>query len=80
MTAPIEIERTALIVVDMQNAFCDPEGSCARLGFDISMCQAAVTPCVRLAEAARAQGDSGHPDPSDLPRGLPGWRRAHRTT
>ena len=53
MTVPIEIDRTALIVVDMQNAFCAPGGSCARLGFDIAMCQAAVAPCVRLADAAR---------------------------
>lgn len=54
MTAAIQTERTALIVVDMQNAFCHPEGSCARLGFDISMCRAAIDPCRRLAEAARA--------------------------
>ena len=54
MTAPIQRDRTALIVVDMQNGFCDPAGSAAQVGFDISMCRAAIEPCVRLVEAARA--------------------------
>ena len=54
MTAPIQRDRTALIVVDMQNGFCDPAGSAAQVGFDISMCRAAIAPCVRLVEAARA--------------------------
>ena len=35
-------ERTALIVVDMQNAFCKFEGSAARLGFDIRQCISAI--------------------------------------
>jgi ureidoacrylate peracid hydrolase len=46
----------ALLVVDMQNAFCRDEGSSASIGFDISMLQAAVEPCVRLVAAARASG------------------------
>ncbi len=56
MDAPIQVERTALIVVDMQNGFCDPEGSAAKVGFDISMCRAAIEPCRRLIEGARASG------------------------
>ncbi len=49
-------ERTALIVVDMQNGFCHADGSAARLGFDITQCQESVEPCVRLVERARAAG------------------------
>ena len=45
---------TALIVVDMQNAFCHTEGSMARLGHNIGMLREAITGCRRLVEAARA--------------------------
>jgi ureidoacrylate peracid hydrolase len=48
--------RTALVVIDMQNAFCRDDGSFARLGFDIAMLKAAIAPCRRLAAAARAAG------------------------
>ena len=48
----IGTERTALIVVDMQNAFCHPEGSLNQMGKDTSMCEAAVTPCCKLVDAA----------------------------
>lgn len=49
-------DATALIVVDMQNGFCHPDGSFARLGLDIGMCTAAIPACVRLTAAARAAG------------------------
>lgn len=48
--------RTALIVVDMQNAFCTDEGSIAKIGLDITMLKAAVQPCRKLIEGARAAG------------------------
>lgn len=52
--------RTALLVVDMQNAFCHPKGSFAKMtegrGLSIAMCQEAVAGCVRLVEAARQAG------------------------
>jgi ureidoacrylate peracid hydrolase len=44
--------RTALIVIDMQNAFCRDDGSFAKLGFDVSMLKAAIAPCERLIAAA----------------------------
>ena len=44
---------TALLVVDLQNGFCHPEGSFARLGADVSMCRAAVARCVELVDDAR---------------------------
>ena len=35
-------ERTALLVVDVQNGFCHPEGSTARMGLDQTLTIAAV--------------------------------------
>ena len=50
-------DRTALLVVDMQNGFCHVEGSlAARRELDISGLAAAVPGCVRLVAAARAAG------------------------
>ncbi|MEQ9639719.1 MAG: isochorismatase family cysteine hydrolase [Alphaproteobacteria bacterium] len=46
--------RTGLVVVDMQNGFCDDKGSCAQLGLDIGMLKGAVEPCKQLIAAARA--------------------------
>lgn len=48
--------RTALLVVDMQNAFCRDEGSTAKIGLDHARLQAAVAPCRRLLTGARALG------------------------
>ncbi len=47
---------TALIVVDMQNGFCHPEGSFAKLGLDVSLLQAAIGGCRRLLDAAHEHG------------------------
>jgi ureidoacrylate peracid hydrolase len=51
---------TALVVIDMQNAFCHPDGSFAKMtagrGLSIQMCQQAIPGCQRLAEAARLAG------------------------
>lgn len=49
-------EHTALLVVDMQNGFCHPEGSFARLDLDISMCNAAIAGCAELVDAAHEAG------------------------
>lgn len=54
MDWPLQSERTALIVVDMQNGFCHPEGSLQKSGLSIAMCEAAVAPCRRLIDAAHA--------------------------
>lgn len=48
--------RSALIVVDMQNAFCHPEGSFARMGADVSEMTAAIAGCRQLVESAHAAG------------------------
>jgi len=46
--------RTALLLIDLQRAFCDPAGSMARQGRTIASMQAAAKNCARLAAAAHA--------------------------
>ena len=55
---PIRIEpgRTALIVVDMQNAYASPGGYLDLAGFDISGAAVATTRIATAVEAARAAG------------------------
>ncbi|KAF2096145.1 Isochorismatase hydrolase [Rhizodiscina lignyota] len=48
--------KPALIVVDMQNGFCSPEGSFAKLGFPVAA-QTAIVPAIqKLLTACRARG------------------------
>lgn len=47
---------TALAVVDVQNDFCDPEGSLARVGVDVSAAVEMVPRLERLLDDARAVG------------------------
>ena len=49
-------DRTALVVVDMQNGFCRSEGSIAQLDLDYARLAEAIPGCVRLVAAARAAG------------------------
>jgi len=49
-------DRTALLVVDMQNAFCHPEGTLGVSGVDVSPAQAIIEPVRRLVEACREAG------------------------
>ena len=49
-------DQTALLVVDMQNGFCHPQGSFATLGLDVSMCNAAIAGCRRMVDAAHTAG------------------------
>jgi biuret amidohydrolase len=71
---PLDLERTALIVIDMQNAFCHPEGFCGNeLGADV-IAMRAIIPRIQNAIAwARKQGvlvvytrESHLPDLSDI--------------
>jgi ureidoacrylate peracid hydrolase len=52
----IEIEKTAIIVVDMQNDFGSKGGLFDRIGIDISAIQAAIAPCSRVLRSARRVG------------------------
>jgi ureidoacrylate peracid hydrolase len=49
-------EHTALVVIDMQNDFCDDEGACARNGDDVRVVQAIVPTLHTLTAAARRAG------------------------
>ncbi len=46
---------TALIVVDMQNAYCHERGSLARQGFDVFSCRAVIGNVKRVIDICRGQ-------------------------
>lgn len=45
---------TALLIVDMQNGFCDENGSMAKLGFDYRRLAQPIEACKQLLDTARA--------------------------
>ena len=53
---PLEIDlaRTALIVIDMQNDFCHPDGWLAGIGVDILPAREPIAPLLRLLPGLRA--------------------------
>ena len=56
MDMPIEPKETALLVVDMQNGFCDPRGAMARAGLNYQQ-QNLIIPAVKeLVRACRGAG------------------------
>jgi len=55
-TMALSRDRTALVVVDMQNSFCADDGGCGKVGLPTQKLQTAVQPCVKLVAAARAAG------------------------
>ena len=56
MEMELSKERTALVVIDMQRAFLEDEGSLARAGIDITGLKAAMEGCKRLLASARQAG------------------------
>lgn len=52
----VDLGRTALVIIDMQRDFLEPGGFGAALGNDVSLLAAAIAPCRRVLDAARAAG------------------------
>ena len=52
----IDVRRTAIIVVDMQNDFCAPGGWLAHIGVDIGPAQRPIAPLQRLLPRLRCAG------------------------
>jgi nicotinamidase-related amidase len=52
----IDLRRTAIMVIDMQNDFCHPEGWLASIGVDVGPARAPIAPLARLLPRLRAAG------------------------
>jgi len=50
---PIDLEKTAIVMIDMQRDFLEPGGFGESLGNDVSLLSAAIGPCRALLESAR---------------------------
>ena len=82
----VELDKAALVIIDMQRDFLEPGGFGAALGNDVAKLRSAVEPCRDVLAAARRKGllvihtREGHrPDLSDAPplkveRGDPAMR------
>ena len=82
----IDLDRAALVIIDMQRDFLEPGGFGAALGNDVSRLKVAVAPCLSVLSAFRRMGvlvihtREGHrPDLTDAPphkveRGDPAMR------
>lgn len=72
---PVNWDRTAVVIIDMQRDFLEAGGFGETLGNDVSLLAKAIKPCKALLERARQKGvlvihtREGHrPDLSDAPR------------
>jgi nicotinamidase-related amidase len=52
----IDLARTAMVVIDMQNDFCHPDGWLASIGVDVTPARAPIAPLARLLPALRSAG------------------------
>ena len=52
----LDLARSALIVIDMQNDFCHPGGWLAHIGVDVAPARAPIAPLKRLLPALRGAG------------------------
>src|SRR3981081_2840584 len=51
----IALARTAIIIVDMQNDFCHPDGWLGYIGVDVAPARAPIVPLQRLLPVLRGQ-------------------------
>jgi biuret amidohydrolase len=71
---PLQLEQTALVVVDMQNAFCHPDGFCGHeLGADLTAARTIIPQIQKVIDWTRSHGilnvytrESHAPDLSDV--------------
>jgi hypothetical protein len=59
----IDLARTAIVVVDMQNDFCHADGWLASIGVDVAPARTPIAPLTALLPRLRAQ-----PQPVPVPR------------
>ena len=52
----VDAARSAMIVIDMQNDFCHPDGWLAHIGVDVSPARKPIKPLVKLLPALRKAG------------------------
>lgn len=52
----IDLARTAMIVIDMQNDFCSPKGWLAHIGVDVTPARRPIAPLNRLLPSLRRSG------------------------
>lgn len=81
----VSVDETAIVVIDMQNAYASPGGYLDLAGFDISGAAAVIDQSARVLETARAAGmtivyfQNGW-DPDYVEAGGPGspnWHKSH---
>lgn len=53
---PIDLDRCALLLIDMQRDFLEPGGFGESLGNDVALLRSCVAPCVSVLEATRRSG------------------------
>jgi nicotinamidase-related amidase len=73
----LDLTRTAVVVVDLQNDFCHPDGWLASIGVDVSGALAPVEPLVQTLPLLREAGArvvwlnwGNRPDQANLPPGV----------
>jgi len=73
----LDLTRTAIVVVDMQNDFCHPDGWLASIGVDIGAARRPIEPLAALLPRLRAAGTpivwlnwGNRPDRANLPPGV----------
>lgn len=54
-TLTLDLARTAVIVIDMQNDFCHPQGWLASIGVDVAAAREPIAPLQKFLPACRAQ-------------------------